>query len=355
MERFHCSCGTEIFFDNSHCAVCGKVLGFDPGRQQLLPLQAHEDNIWFSVISGRRYRLCSLRPEIGCNWLLTIPNNDKQCLSCCLTRTIPSLSFPRNLARWQRLEQTKRRALYMLLRLGLSLKLSAVRSCPLHTDAIKYPPLVFDFLEDKRSNMEVDLEFVYSGHNNGIVTINAAEADDSFRAANRELTNEIYRTLLGHFRHELGHYYALLLSNDTMFDEYRELFGDERQDYHTALEHYYAEGARDDWRESYISAYASAHPQEDWAETWAHYLHIRDTLETALAYKVLGTESNDNSFTRALSEWAKLTVVLNALNRSMGVEDAYPFIITPTIAEKLHFIDRLLKAWRMIGHNGARQ
>jgi hypothetical protein len=35
------------------------------------------------------------------------------------------------------------------------------------------------------------------------------------------------------------------------------------------------------WQKSFISKYATSHPWEDWAETWAHYLHIMDMLETA--------------------------------------------------------------------------
>ncbi len=354
MIRFYCQCGTEIFFENSHCAVCGKVLGFDPKRQNLLALQAHEDNIWFSVTTSRRYRLCSLRQDLGCNWLIPVQQSDSQCLSCHLTRTIPTLTLQRNHTRWQSLEQTKRRALYTILRLGLAFNSSTnSSSCSVTTPL---PPLIFDFLEDQQSNSEVGLDFVYSGHSNGVITINAAEADDSFRAANRELMNEIYRTLLGHFRHELGHYYGLLLKNDDRtFNEYQQLFGDENQDYKAALEHYYAEGARDDWRESFISAYASAHPQEDWAETWAHYLHISDTLETAQAYQVMSCNPVGFAFERELSEWANLSVILNALNRSMGVDDAYPFVITPIIGQKLNFIDRLVKAWQVNGHNAARQ
>lgn len=353
MIRFYCQCGTEIFFENSHCAVCGAVMGFDPKQQHLLTLQAQEDNTWFSVTTGRRYKLCSLKQDLGCNWLIPAQQSDSQCLSCLLTRTIPTLTLQRNHTRWQRLEQTKRRALYTILRLGLAFNSSANNaSCSTTTPL---PPLIFDFLEDQQSNPEVALEFVYSGHSNGVITINAAEADDSFLAANRELMNEIYRTLLGHFRHELGHYYSLLLTDDETLSEYRQLFGDENQDYKAALEHHYAEGARDDWRESFISAYASAHPQEDWAETWAHYLHISDTLETAREYQVIQGNYDGFSFELDLSEWAKLAVVLNALNRSMGVEDAYPFVITPIIGKKLKFIDRLVKAWQAPGHNAATQ
>ena len=353
MIRFNCQCGTEVFFENSHCAVCGTDLGFDPGRQSLLALQADKDEGWFSALAGQQYRFCSLRQDLGCNWLIPAEHSDQQCHSCRLTRTIPTLNLQRNRNRWHRLEQTKRRALFTLYRLGLAFRDSANDPNPQISPQL--PALVFDFLEDQQANPNVSLEFVYSGHSNGVITINAAEADDSFRAANRELMNEVYRTLLGHFRHELGHYYGLLLKgNDDIFTEYQHLFGDESQDYKAALEQYYAEGTKDGWRENYISAYASAHPQEDWAETWAHYLHIWDTLETARAYNVISYRPNGISFAEELSEWANLSVILNALNRSMGVDDAYPFVITPIIGQKLAFIDRMVKVWQVPGHNAAR-
>jgi hypothetical protein len=349
MKRFYCGCETELFFENSHCAVCGAVLGFDPEQQDLYILQADEENTWYSGAAGQRYRFCSLRQDHGCNWLIPEHQNGIQCQSCRLTRTIPTLMLQRNHSRWQRLEQTKRRALYTVLRLGLAV------NNPSNSLIAGLPPLIFDFLEDQQSNPEVALEFVYSGHSNGIITINAAEADDTFRAANRELMNELYRTLLGHFRHELGHYYGLLLNqDDATLSECRELFGDEGQDYKAAIERYYEGGPETNWQATHISAYASAHPQEDWAETWAHYLHIRDTLETAREYQVLNGSSG-LTFARELSEWSKLSVVLNALNRSMGVDDAYPFVITPIVGQKLGFIDRLVKSWQVPCHNAARQ
>jgi hypothetical protein len=355
MLRFNCSCGTEIFFENNHCAVCGQLLGFEPQRLMLLPLRAEEDGHGYFSASGQRYRFCELQQDQGCNWLIPAQDNNRQCVSCRTTRTIPTQTLPRNRLRWQRLEQTKRRALYMPFRLGLPLNIIGTNADEYSIQTILgQPPLLFDFLEDQRSNPDVMEEFIYSGHNNGVITVNAAEAEDSFRATNRELMNELYRTLLGHFRHELGHYYGLLLDEGALV-EFRQLFGDERADYQAALSHYYEEGARADWLQGHISAYASAHPLEDWAETWAHYLHIRDTLETAVAYKLIDEPLGKNSFELALTDWGKLTVMLNALNRSMGVDDAYPFVITDVIRRKLGFIDRLVTVWQANGHNVARQ
>lgn len=347
MIRFYCRCGAEVFFENTDCVACGCCLGFEPGQQRLVALLRSNDGRWIAADSATNYRLCEQRQTLGCNWLLSPEDDQRQCPSCRTTRTIPTLSLAKNQLRWQILEQTKRRALYMILRLGLPMNTN-----PENSRQDKMPALVFDFLEDRRSNPDVMDEFIYSGHQDGVITINAAEADDSYRATHRELMNELYRTLLGHFRHELGHYYGLNLS-ETELAEFRQYFGDERLPYQSALDCYYEQGADDNWRDQFISAYASSHPWEDWAETWAHYLHISDTLETALAYGIINEECREKTFEQVLSHWAKLTVALNALNRSMGVDDAYPFVISPTIRNKLSFIDRLVTVWRASGRNAA--
>ncbi len=334
-----------MFFENAQCETCGSSLGFEPQQQRLHALECDGRDGAVSISTGEKFMRCGLQQELGCNWLISRQDNNSQCLSCRTTHIIPTLTLPKNHLRWERLEQTKRRAFYMLFRLGLPLK-------SLIAGTAEMPPLQFDFLEDRRSNPEVMDDFIYSGHRHGVITVNAAEADDSFRAANRELMNELYRTLLGHFRHELGHYCWLLLTENDLV-EFRRFFGDEREDYQTALDRYYNEGVHADWREFYISAYASSHPMEDWAETWAHYLHIADTLETAKAYGVIAKDCSHEGFERMLTYWAELTVALNALNRSMGVDDAYPFIITSTVIKKLCFIDRLVTVWRTYGHNAA--
>jgi hypothetical protein len=350
--RFFCDCGTEIFFDNNFCSVCGKTLGFDPERQTLLSFKQITAEDWQTEDSI--FKLCSLRQVIGCNWLLSSQDSQSQCSSCRLTRTIPDQGIQKNRVRWARLEEKKRRSLYTLLRLGLPLDISTISTSNNKLAHKPYPPLRFDFLEDQRTNPDVNTEFIYSGHQDGIITLNAAEADDSFRAVNRELMNELYRTLLGHFRHELGHYYAYLLEDVDSATAFQQVFGDRLQDYKTALERYYAEGPTQVWRENYITAYATSHPVEDWAETWAHYCHITDTLETAIAYGLIPQPKPDTSITEKIADWTQLTVMLNALNRSMGVDDAYPFIITPKITEKLQLIDHLVVSWRECDHSAAK-
>jgi hypothetical protein len=196
---------------------------------------------------------------------------------------------------------------------------------------------------------------VLTGHRNGLITINIAEADPSARESMRELMSEQYRTLLGHFRHEIAHYYWDRLVRDTHWlAEYRKLFGDERNDYQQSLTSYYAEGPPLDWQQNFISAYASSHPWEDFAETWAHYLHIIDTLETShsVGFAITGQmepspTSGADVFTLAtfeelLADWSRLTLAMNALNRSMGLDDAYPFSLSVPVAAKLAFVHRLI-------------
>ncbi len=118
--------------------------------------------------------------------------------------------------------------------------------------------------------------------------------------------HEPYRTLLGHFRHEVGHYYWDRLIAETRWQEgYRNLFGDERASYADALDHHYKNGAPDNWQESSVSAYATMHPWEDWAETWAHYLHMMDAVDTALGF---GMSARDMELDYQHSRWMFSTI-----------------------------------------------
>lgn len=330
MKRFYCVCGQEVFFDNLFCGSCGHLLGFDPESQSLLTLTPSE-RAWQSATNPEKsFLLCEHREhELQCNWLLPVEESQTQCISCSMTRTIPVLSSSLNWRRWRTLETAKRRMLYGLL----SLKLPQMSR----------QGLVFDFLEDKRSNPSVSVEHVLSGHAQGVITINVAEADASYREATKEAMNEPYRTLLGHFRHEVGHYYwETRVQTSPHLHAFRQLFGDEQQDYRRSLEQYYADGPEANWQENYISPYACAHPLEDWAETWAHYLLMMETLETALAYDLITKQTQDRVFENWLREWMQLVVVMNALSRSTGHHDAYPFVISPAVERKLEFIHELL-------------
>ena len=252
--------------------------------------------------------------------------------ACRLNRTIPNLAKAANREYWNLIEDAKRRLVYALLSMNLPV-LSQTRGWP--------HGLAFDFIEDHASGDVA--ERVLTRHEDGVITINVAEADDVIRTMARRQMNERYRTLLGHFRHESAHYYFDTLINDaTQRAAFRDLFGDERQDYQQALDTYYANGPPAHWEGRHISAYATAHPAEDWAETWAHYLHIHDCLETALAHGLV--PPSGASFAAMLETWQGLSVALNELNRSIGLSDAYPFVISPAVAGKLEFVHALLVA-----------
>ncbi len=267
---------------------------------------------------------CSNRgKEPNCNWLSL---QGGPCISCRMSRVIPALSKVVNRGRWQRLEQAKRRLIYDLLVLGLP---------------VEPGRLEFVFKEDRRTNPDVDEDHVVTGHRDGVITINAAEADEVYREEMRQAMNEPVRTLLGHFRHESGHLFYDLLIDDELREPARERFGDERRNYDAAMRRYYDEGPPVGWEDHYISAYASAHPLEDWAECWAHYLHIQAALETATT---LGWQSQAERPWR--QRFVDLALGLNELVRSFGLPDAYPFVILPEVGLKLDFVDEAVKRFR---------
>lgn len=337
MKRFICQCGQEVFFQNMHCNACGTQLGFSPSKQTVLALYEHDKDPQWLRYDGlaNTYRVCQHRDhEIQCNWLIEGDSDLVQCISCRTTRTIPMLDKPDNVRRWTIMESNKRRMIFGLLDMGLSITG--------YTED-KEQGLAFDFLEDQRTNASIYEEHILSGHAKGVITINVAEADGSYREATREAMNESFRSLLGHFRHEIGHYYwERLIPNSMNYTEFKQLFGDQTQDYRTALDKYYLNGPVDNWQAHYISAYASMHPLEDWAETWSHYMLMRETIETAFNYQICPKLTPYSDFDIWMSEWMQLAVVLNALSRSIGNADAYPFIISETVNTKLKFIHRLV-------------
>lgn len=335
MRRFFCHCGQEVFFDNTYCNRCNSILGFDPEQQKLISIEPDKGQFRSVKSPEKHYKRCMHHQhQMQCNWLLSIDDHFTQCLSCRLTRVIPNQAYPYNVKRWAVLEAAKRRMIYSLLRLGLPID---------QWPAEASQTIQFHFLEDQLSNPHDGQEQVLSGHAGGIITLNASEADSSYREATREAMNEPYRTLLGHFRHEIGHFYwEKLIKDQSLYSDFKAIFGDDTVDYSQALTTYYETGPPEDFQQQYISAYASAHALEDWAETWAHYLLMHETLETAVAFDVIRQPESDREFSLWLSEWMELVVVLNALNRSIGNADAYPFVISATVQKKLQFIHDLV-------------
>jgi hypothetical protein len=356
MRTFHCThCQNLIFFENIKCLNCGHVLAFLPDRRIMAALVQGDDGLWRSEIEARDspgYRLCGNFDQASvCNWVVPANDDDAFCSSCRLNRVIPDLSTERNRVAWFRLEVAKRRMLYTLLGLALPITPKLDGS----TDGV-----AFEFIEESTDG---DAKRVLTGHDNGVITINIAEADDVHREKERTLQKEPYRTLLGHFRHEIGHYFwDRLIANGPRQARFRDLFGDERGSYQQALDQHYSQGPPTFWEQRFISAYATMHPWEDWAESWAHYLHMVDALETAgAAGLALRPKRSDEprmqpppdplspkhrDFDAMIEAWLSLTYVLNNLSRGLGLPDSYPFVLSAPAIDKLRFIHDTLDEHR---------
>ena len=364
MKLFTCdSCQQVLFFENVQCTRCGHALAYLPDRgllsavEQILPTRAGSGaagGLWRALApeaAGTEYQLCqNYTTHNVCNWAVPVADGQPFCRACRLNHLIPNLDNPGAKAAWQRMEVAKRRLLCTLLEMGL----------PIETkEENPSGGLAFDFLQENRAK---DAPKVFTGHHDGLITINIAEADDPFREKVRVQLGEAYRTLLGHFRHEIGHYYwdRLLRDDDRKLLAFRDGFGDERIDYQEELQRHYDNGPPSNWPDRYISSYASMHPWEDWAETWAHYLHMADTLQTARAYglslrpsagqpretALTATWLDLHSFEELIGGWIPLTVALNSLNRSMGTNDSYPFVLSQPAIDKLRFVHNVIEGWR---------
>jgi hypothetical protein len=346
MRNFHCDhCQQQLFFENFACVNCGRQLAYLQDLETIASLDPTGDGVWSSPLRearGRTYRLCANYAQHDvCNWALPTEDPNDLCRSCRLTRVIPDLSQPGFKEAWYRLEVAKRRLVFTLLELGLPV-LNKVED-PEHG-------IAYEFLADP---VDPQAPMALTGHTNGVITINVAEADDPERERRRLALHEPYRTLLGHFRHEVGHYYwDRLIAGAPRLEPFRAMFGDEREDYAQALERHYQQGSPADWQQRYVSQYASSHPWEDWAETWAHYVHMVDTLETAAACGLalrprradepaLETDPHrglPGSFEELIEGWYPLTFALNSLNRCLGLPDGYPFVLSDQQIAKLRFV-----------------
>lgn len=349
MKVFTCTaCNNRVHFENHVCLSCGHAIGFDIDAWQMSALEPVEDKtgLFRKIRAGNGkdiaidVRYCDNAVHGACNWLIPSDSPATLCVACSCNRTIPNLAEPGRLDAWRGVEQAKKRLAYSLMRFGL----------PLDGGPSGAPPLVFDFVAQG-----------LTGHFNGVITLDVLEADDVERERRRQMFAEPYRSLLGHLRHESGHYYwMLLVERGGALEEFRALFGAETQDYQTALAAHYADGAPANWGENYVSAYASSHPWEDWAETWAHYLHMVDTVETAEAegmepraagllfgaawpFKKYDVYRQVN-FASLMERWVPLSLALNSLSRSLGHRDFYPFVISTAARAKLEFVHRLVRA-----------
>ncbi len=344
MRIFQCgNCRHALFFENLSCENCGHLSGywdpafamrtFDPAAKELVADR-----------KGIAYKYCRNKEYAVCNWLIAADDPQDYCTACRLNRTIPDLSDQSNFEYWSNLEVAKHRLVYQLQRLGL----------PLHSKLTDEDGLCFDFVE------QLGNPKLMTGHASGVITILLREADSVVREQMRKQFSEPYRTLIGHLRHEVGHYFwdRLIATDGATLARFREIFGDEREDYSAALQTYYQNGAPADWQASFISQYSTSHAWEDWAETWAHYLHVMDMVETAYFFGMSvhpvgpdGAMAAEVSFDpyatadfRAIIDiCVPLTYAVNSMNRAMGISDVYPFVVSPAVREKLVFIHGVVR------------
>jgi hypothetical protein len=352
MKLFSCQgCGELLYFENYRCENCGRALGYLPDINEISALDPVEGGGWTVLAAqGIAYKFCTNNLAGVCNWMVPADSAEEFCAACRHNRVIPDLSVPENGALWGKLEAAKHRLFYSLLRLGLPLENRA-------DDPER--GLAFDFLSDPpESHAQSHAQGVMTGHDNGLITLALREADDAVREKVRGEMGEPYRTLLGHFRHESGHYFwdRLVATDEQKLADFRALFGDDRLDYDAALQKHYNEGAPQGWQDDFVSVYATTHPWEDFAETWAHYLHIVDTLETAGAFGLkvkprrargaLAANIDFDPYRAAkmdtlIDAWLPIEFATNSLNRSMGLIDLYPFVLSPQVIEKLAFVHAL--------------
>ena len=335
MRDLHCPVDdARVFFENDLCLSCGAGLGFDPASFAMVAVTLPDGS------GSSEWVRCANAERAGCNWVVPAAEAGSLCRSCSLTRTRPPDGDVESHDWFLEAEAAKRRLVAQLIDLGLP---------------------VVGFADDPDDGLAFDLlssqfDQVMIGHEDGLITLDLAEADDARRERAREELGEAYRTVLGHFRHEVGHYYWMVLVRDRdRLEEFRARFGDERADYGGALDSHYGGSGPQGWEAEHVSAYATMHPWEDWAETFAHYLHIRDSLQTAaetgLRIDVPDGPTVDPTvehadhgpFRRLVDEWIVLAGALNAINRSMGAHDLYPFVLSPAVIDKLAYVDRQVR------------
>jgi len=332
MRDFICpNCCQHLAFENSVCLSCGSSVGFSLDDEQFLVIASGENSEHGGAVDAAEYQLCANLYLAECNWLVKVQPVRALCASCRLTRTRPRDDDTPAMAAFAVAERAKRRLIAELHELGLPI---------VGRDEDPEYGLAFDLLSSAT-------EKVFTGHDNGVITLDLAEGDDVHREQLRIEMDEPYRTLLGHFRHEVGHYYfyRLVGASPEYLPRFNELFGDPDADYQAALDRHYSQGPPPEWEQTYVSSYATMHPAEDWAETFAHYLHIRDALDTAAAFgfapagatferRVLGP----SGFDTLIELWLPLAWALNMVNRSMGKDDLYPFVLPAAVLEKMRFI-----------------
>jgi hypothetical protein len=341
MRPFECEqCGLRVPFDASSCSACGAELGYHAANRavrELLPTAI--TRAYTLRDSGRLHWRC-LNAAWGCNGIVTAHTSAVWCRACSLTRGRPDDHRPEPLAAWVEAEHAKRRLIHQLDELGL----------PITPRSREAPHgLAFDFVA-------IPDAAGITGHADGIVTLDLAEVDDTHRDAVRRQFGERFRSVLGHLRHEIGHYFwPVLVTAPHALAAFRELFGDERAPYAAALDAHYSHPGTEWDSERYVTAYASAHPFEDWAETFAAYLQLLELTDTAGFHGLVDDphdqhqgEASTVDFDRAAAAWARLCPILDEMRAATGDNTTFPAAPTRHTMDKLTFVHRTVTAAAVI-------
>jgi hypothetical protein len=350
MRTFTCVCGNRLYFDNTRCTRCGREVAWCPTTGAIEAIEPIGDNRYRAgdvLFGGDLIKCHNFSVEAVCNRLIEASSPAAQrdmplCDACRYNATIPDLSIRGNREKWARLEAAKRRLFYGLDLIGL----------PRGTAEDGFdPPLSFDFKADaipvEGGWRPMQGERVFTGHARGKITINIREADDAERERIRVDMGESYRTLMGHFRHEIGHYYWELLIRNRREPQFAAVFGDHNNpSYAEAVDRHYRQGPPADWVKRFPTAYASMHPWEDWAETFAAYLEMVSTLDTGAAWGLTPMPRLDD-LDGMIREHQHLGLATNEVNRSMGLPDVLVRNLVPPVVDKMRFIHQIVLAHRV--------
>jgi hypothetical protein len=359
MKLFNCqNCNNTVHFDSLACVNCGFRLGYLPDMFTISALSSKEAEWTAAANPSGSYLFCDNAQFDVCNWMVPAGSGRTMCIACRFNHVVPNLAIPENVHRWRKLEVAKHYLFYALTRWRLPTR-----------DRTEDPEhgLMFDF----RADTVEPAGNVLTGHEDGLITINLAEADDGIREQRRSAMGEPYRTLVGHFRHEIGHYYwDLLVRGSAFLPRVRAVFGDDREDYAGALKRHYENGPPADWQNAFISAYATTHAWEDFAETWAHYMHMVDALDTARSFGMsvqprqglpddLAASIEFDPYAAQCAEtlvnaWIPLTIAINSVNRSMGQPDLYPFVLSTPVMDKLQLIHDIIHSSNGVSVHGGK-
>lgn len=311
MQVFHCpACGQRVYFENLFCA-CGAQLYYEPEAREM----------WNDAAP------CANRETIQCNWA-AIPGA-ALCRSCTMSAVLPALNVGVNQMLLARAERAKR---WVLANLS---------NWKWFTDADQGTRPRFQMLSENTGGQRT--EQITMGHAGGNIVINVTEADELIRVQRQHQLGEQYRSMVGHFRHELAHFLFDRLSlSDEFPAAFRAVFGDERADYSAALQQHYADPKSPGT--GYITSYATAHPHEDWAETVAHLLHMVDFTDSFVSTGLMmdGVPQDygpyrDEDTNRLMTIASKVAIAINDINRALDNSDLYPFVVTPQIRQKIAF------------------